>query len=207
MNRTDLNGNDVPPVRAIPRLRGLPVFGFAVAGLLIGHALSYLLAVPDPYHRDLVLNRTGHGYLPAAGDAALILALAGMAAIVLRAWSARGPRETRTFASLASLLAVVQVAAFAGQEVLERLVAGARLGDLVHGHLLLIGVVVQIAVALVGATVLRWIARTAGRIADFVTVRAALPRPALTTVVPSTPDPSPGRVAASAPNVRAPPSP
>jgi hypothetical protein len=205
--RTPATRRLIQPVRAIPRLRGLPVLGFAAAGLLVGHAISYLLVVPDPNHRDLVLSRTGHGYLPAAGDAALILALAGMAALVVRAWSERGREEPRTFASLASLLAIVQVVAFAGLEVLERLVAGAPLGDLIHEHLLVIGVAVQIAVALVGALALRWIASTAARIADLVPVRAALPRPALAAAVPATPDLHRVRLAASARSVRAPPSP
>ena len=205
MNRTDSNRKDAP-ARAIPRLRGLPVFGFAVAGLLLGHTLSYLLALPDPSHRDLVLNRTGHGYLPAAGDAALILALAGVAALVVRAWSVRGPRETRTFASPASLLAVVQVVAFGGQEVLERLVAGAPLGELADGPLLLVGVVVQIAVALVGAAALGWLARASARIAQTsIPAQAVLPGPPAVALV-ATSDRPLGRVVVSARNVRAPPS-
>ena len=63
-----------------PGLHGLPVFGSAAAGLLLGHALSYMLAIPDPYHRDVLLTRTGHGYLPAAAQATMILILAAAAA-------------------------------------------------------------------------------------------------------------------------------
>ena len=78
-------------VREEPRLRGLPTFGLAMAGLVLGHVLAYLIAVPDPHHRAFVLQRTGHEYLPAAAEAGLVLALAGMAAVVIRAFGP-GPR-------------------------------------------------------------------------------------------------------------------
>ena len=76
-------------MREGPRIRGLPVFGFAVAGLVLGHALSYAIAIPDPNHRDLILERTGHGYLPLFAEAALILLLAGVAAVVARGLGGR----------------------------------------------------------------------------------------------------------------------
>ncbi|HEX6330769.1 MAG TPA: hypothetical protein VF129_05705 [Actinomycetota bacterium] len=71
------------------RVRGIPAFGFAAAGLLIGYGVSYLVAVPDPHHRDLLIDRTGHAYLPAAGQAAIVLALAAVAVVVARAWTGR----------------------------------------------------------------------------------------------------------------------
>jgi hypothetical protein len=193
-------------VRTSPRLRGLPVFGFAVAGLLLGHSFSYLVAYRDPHHRDLILERTGHGYLPAATDVALMIAIAGVVALVVRAWSARGRRDTSAFASVAIALAVVQVGAFAGQEVLERLVAGAPLGDLVHDHLLAIGIVVQVAVAVAGAAVLRWTSRTVTRLADALPLPVTAPRPVLVATIPSVAQAPRERVVALARNVRAPPS-
>lgn len=190
-----------------PRLHGMPVFGSAAAGLLLGHALSYMLAIPDPYHRDFVLSRTGHGYLPAASQTAMILILAVAAAIFARAWSyriARGGRER--FTSIAGTLAIAQIGAFAALEILERVATGAPLGDLVRDHLLVISLVVQVAVSLVGAALLVWFARTSARI-----VRAAigspvsLPRPIHLDAFPATPDHPRRRVVASARNVRAPP--
>ena len=59
-------------MREEPRLRGLPTFGLAMAGLVLGHVLAYLIAVPDPHHRAFVLQRTGHEYLPAMAEAALV---------------------------------------------------------------------------------------------------------------------------------------
>jgi hypothetical protein len=195
-------------VRAPFRLRGLPLFGFALSGLLLGHAISYAVAVPDPHHRDLVLERAGHGYLPAAGDAALIVALAGVAAVVVRAWSTRGRAEPDTFGSIARLLALVQVGAFVGQEVLERMVAGAPLGDLASEHVLSIGAVTQVAVALAGAVVLRSLARASARLIRSVTAVRRTParRAAAAAIAPSTPDPLHGRLLVSAASVRAPPS-
>jgi hypothetical protein len=189
------------------RLRGLPVFGSAAAGLLLGHALSYMLAVPDPYHRDLVMARTGHGYLPAASQAAVIMALAAVAAILARAWSNRDRGETERFSSIAGTLASVQIGAFVALEILERVVAGAPLGDLMRDHLLVIGIVVQVMVSLAGAAILAWFARTSALIVSATSGRpAALLRPILVQALPATPDHTLGRIVASARNVRGPPS-
>jgi hypothetical protein len=191
----------------MPRLRGVPTFGFAAAGLLVGHTLSYLIAIPDPHHRDLLLHATGHAYLPAAAQAALLLALAAVAAVVARAWSGRGTAPTERITPLAATLAAIQVGAFVGQEVLERLIAGAPFGDLVHDHLLPIGIAVQIAVALGGAVLLRWLARTSARAVSALSrIRTSLPRPTLVL------SPVGGRsrahaVALPAPSTRDPPSP
>jgi hypothetical protein len=193
-------------VHVTPRVRGLPVFAFAVAGLLLGHTVSYALAVPDPHHRDVILSGTGHDYLPAAGEAALILALAGIAALLVRACSASGRGVPEGFAPLARLLAAVQVGAFAGQEVLERLVTGSPLGDLVHHHVLVVGVVVQVAVAIGGAAALRWLARLTSRIVQAASApRAPLPRPAASAPLVTTPDRPRGRVVAHPRTERAPP--
>lgn len=190
-----------------PGLHGLPVFGSAAAGLLLGHALSYMLAIPDPYHRDVLLTRTGHGYLPAAAQATMILILAAAAAILARAWSNRGPRGgPERFTSIAGKLAFVQIGAFVALEILERIVAGAPLGDLVRDHLLVIGVVVQISVSLVGAAILVWCARTSAQIVRAAIGRSvALPRPILVEARPATAGHTRGRSVASARNVRAPP--
>jgi hypothetical protein len=189
------------------RLRGLPTFGFATAGLLVGHALSYLVAIPDPHHRDLLLDRTGHDYLPAATEAAIIVALAGVAALLVRAWSARGAAAGERLAPLAATLAVVQVAAFVGQEVLERLLAGVPLAELAHDSVLPVGVVVQVTVALAGAALLRWLSGTSARIVRAVlSRRAATARPALVCIGPPAPDRPVPRVPRCVRSVRAPPS-
>ncbi len=37
----------------------------AAFGAVAGHALTYMVAIPDPVTRQLLLAATGHGYLPA----------------------------------------------------------------------------------------------------------------------------------------------
>ena len=139
-----------------------------MAGLLLGHTLSYLLAVPDPYHRDLVL-RSHRARVPARRSAR------SRCCSCWPAWppswcgpgpGAGAPRRER-YASLAGLLVGVQVTAFVGQELLERLVGRARpSASWSHDHILLIGVAVQILLALAGAAVLRWLVRTSDRLAE-----------------------------------------
>ena len=192
-------------MREGPRIRGLPVFGFAVAGLLLGHALSYAIAIPDPHHRDLVLERTGHGYLPLFAEAALILLVAGVAAMVARALGGRGPERTERSTGLAGLLICVQVSAFVGQEVLERVVAGMPLGDLAQDHLLSIGLLVQVVVALCAAGLLRVLSRGSSRIAEVLGAHVDPPRPARGGVVPVATTRLAGSLLASAANVRGPP--
>jgi hypothetical protein len=193
-------------MREASRFRSLPLFGFAVAGLLVGHALSYLIAIPDPHHRDLVLHRTGHGYLPALAQIAVILAIAAVTMVVGSAFTRRSAGTAGSYAALSRRLAVIQVSAFAGQELLERLLVGAPLGDLVQGHLLLAGVTAQLLVALTGAALLRWLARTSERLADVATSPFALAR-ALPAFAPSAVAAVPrGRVDGRSHGERAPPS-
>jgi hypothetical protein len=193
-------------MREASRFRGMPLFGFAVAGLVLGHVLSYLIAIPDPHHRDLVLHRTGHGYLPALAQVAVILAIAAVATVVGRAFASRPAVRDGSCAALARRLAIVQVAAFGGQELLERLVAGAPLDDLVHGYVLLAGVTAQVVVALAGAALLRWLARVSDALAESSTPAHVLPRPAPVFAVTTSPEPVRGRLFASPVRGRAPPS-
>ena len=152
------------------------MFGAAAAGLVLGHALAYLIAIPDPHQRVFALQRAGHAYLPALDQAAMMLAIAGVAAIVVRAFSRTREAGSERFVRVAALLAVVQTSAFACQEVLERLVSGAPLGELAHDQILVIGVLVQVLVAIVAAGVLWLLARTSGRLAAASAIRAPLPR-------------------------------
>jgi hypothetical protein len=148
------------------KLRRTAVFAFAIAGLVLGHALAYVLAIPDPHHRDLVLAHTGHDYLPATAQLALILAFAGAAAAAVGGILSRRDEESDRWLTLAVRLAVVQASAFASQEVVERIATGAPLADLVHQHLLVAGLAAQVVVAFAGSAVLRWIARSSARLAD-----------------------------------------
>lgn len=158
------------------RLRRTAVFAFAIAGLVLGHALAYVLAIPDPHHRDLVLARTGHDYLPAAAQLALILAFAGAAAAATGGILSRRDAGSDRWLTLAVRLAIVQASAFACQEVVERIATGAPLAGLVDQHLLVAGLAAQVVVAFAGSAVLRWIARSAARLANARLTRLPIPR-------------------------------
>ena len=192
-------------MREGPRLRGFPIFGTAAAGLVLGHALAYLIAIPDPHQRVFALQRTGHAYLPALDQAVLMLVVAGMAAVVVRAFAHTGDRPER-FGRLARVLVVAQTCAFAAQEVLERLVSRAPLGGLAHDHILVTGIAVQIVVAIVAAGILWLFARTAIRLAAVVATRTRLPRVRVVFALPVTARRPHAPLFATAGSVRAPPS-
>lgn len=170
------------------RLRRTAVFAFAIAGLVLGHALAYVLAMPDPHQRDLVLARTGHDYLPAAAQVALILAFAGAAAAAIGGILSRRESAPERWMTLAVRLAVVQASAFAGQEVMERIATGAPLAGLVHQHLLVAGLAAQVVVAFAGSAVLRWIARSSARLANARWTPLPTPRLVLAFAVPASND-------------------
>jgi hypothetical protein len=108
---------------------------------------------------------------------------------------------------LVAALATVQVTAFVGQEVVERLVSRVPLGTLGHDHLLAIGIGVQLVVALVGAAGLWWLARLSARIVETVRgARMQRPRPALASATPSAADLPRAGVVRSPRSVRGPPS-
>jgi hypothetical protein len=183
---------------------GLPLFAFAVGGLLVGHALAYLIAVPDPHHRDLVLGRTGHAYLPTLAEVAIVLVLAAAAALVARVLGGR-PAAEPSYRSVATRLAVLQVLAFGGQEVTERLVARVSLADLVHDHVLAIGVVAQVAVALAAGLLLRWLVRASRRVASISPAAPARLRPPLVVAVARDRRIAPSIAVRTASTVRGPP--
>ena len=147
-------------------LRDLPTFAFAFVGLIVGHLLSYLIAIPDPTQRALVLAQSGHSYLHLAGDLAVILGFAAVVTVGLRAVAGRDARDLPSTAQLAWRLGALQAGAFIAMELGERLVSGSGFGELLADHLFGIGIVVQLAIAAVGALLLRWIGRVAVRIAD-----------------------------------------
>lgn len=154
--------------------RGVPIFATSVAGVLAGHWAAYTLALRDPHQRLLVLGRAGHDYLPLATKLALVLLFVGLGTVIARTCAARGERAfvrssppPGVMVSAARLMAI-QAAAFGGIEVVERLVAGAPLTDLASEHLLLVGLAVQLIVAVIGALMLHAASRAGVAMASFL---------------------------------------
>jgi hypothetical protein len=166
------------------------IVGVGGSGLALGHWLAYALGAPQAAARDELLHATGHGYLASATQVALLAGVLGLATLFL---ARLGRRETRgSFARDAATLGAAQTLAFAAMEVGERLVSGAPLHDLAHGPLLAIGLGVQLAVALVGAGLLRLTdhaAEAADSLGSIETPRAptVLGKLAIATATPAQP--------------------
>jgi hypothetical protein len=187
-------------------LRDLPTFAFAFVGLIVGHLLSYLIAIPDPARRAVVLAHSGHAYLHLAGDVAVILGFAAAVTVGLRAMAERDATDRSSTARLALRLGALQAGAFIAMELGERLVSGTGFGELFDDHLFGIGIVLQLAIATVGALLLRWIGRVAFRIADAL-ARPSRRRPAGTLWLRPGSSRSPQLAFAGIVSARAPPLP
>jgi hypothetical protein len=150
-------------------LRRFPVFAAAAAGVLVGHWLTYALLLAEPARREAVLSSTGHGYLRVGSVTALVLILLALGSAVMCALDARsdpaGASRAARIRRLSPRLWILQGATFAGMEVVERLVAGASLGDALLGRVLLVGLVVQALAAVVGALLLHALHRAAASLA------------------------------------------
>jgi hypothetical protein len=154
----------------------LPLTGVALAGAVVGHMVAYVLAVPSPTVRVALLGATGHAYWTAAIAAAVVLGLASLAATLRRRFRAgllaSRPQPADRLGRVAGQLAGFQVAIYLVQETLERLEVGIPAHALLDGRLLVTGVVVQSAIAVVLAVLLTVV----GRVAEAVG-RALRPRP------------------------------
>jgi hypothetical protein len=172
----------------------LVIFGWAVVGLLIGHVAAYDLVYPDGHVHAEVLAASGHQWLwllePSVILGLLVAVIAGFVGS-----RDRRPREVRF-----RVLASIQVTAFLGIELLERLGHGAALTDITHeltDHglwlVLLIGIGAQLLTAWLGSAASRAVAV------------AARSQPTPRTPVPSRPGilPSIARRLSRAPVMRA----
>jgi hypothetical protein len=150
-------------------VRGLPLAGVATVGVLVGHWLAYVVAVPDPAARAGILAASGHSYWVLAIKLAVVLAVVGVGTLVLRHLSGTVGRpgdrpETQTLSEIAAKLSVIQVFAFTGMELAERVTVGAPVGHLFHHRIFLVGLAVQVLVSCAGAVILSWLDRAVRRL-------------------------------------------
>jgi hypothetical protein len=150
----------------------------AAFGAVAGHAVTYMVAIPDPVTRQLFLAATGHGYLPAVVPAALILGIFAALSTVIRHLG--GDRENsvdgRTWGRTIETLALLQCAIFLTQESVERVAVGAPLGTVFHDHVLPIGLLVQLGVAVAVTLVLFALGRTVEAAVAVLSRRTPTPR-------------------------------
>jgi hypothetical protein len=123
----------------------------APVGMLVGHALTYLIVLPDPVERAGELAASGHVWLEFAVPAAVVLATA--AAIVLTVGYLRRPSDDGRFrrelaAWLGPRLAACQLGLFFAVETAERLVAGHALSAGIYHEVVEHGALGQLLVAL-----------------------------------------------------------
>jgi hypothetical protein len=193
---------------AVVSRRRFATLSVAAAGVLVGHWLTYLVSVPGARARTATLAATGHSYLSLAGELVTLLAALSIAAMFVGALvdAGAGPRPGRT---LALRLSAIQVAAFCAMEVVERVMAGSPVVALTRSAILPVGVLANIAVAMLGAIMLRWILRAADRVAEAAGAGSAAPvlrRPTLLLKLPAGPA-RPSLLALAAVPARGPPSP
>jgi len=161
------------------------MFGTAAAGVVIGHWISYRIAVPDHHSRDLLLAATGHDHWLTVVKIAVALALAGAVTLAARFASRTAPRTGADALTWAiTRIAIVQVVAFTGMEAVERIAGGAPVAGMFAHHLFLLGLAVQLFVACAGGAFVYWLSRTARAIAQTVRSLPHLPAPPVAVVVP-----------------------
>lgn len=128
--------------------------GTGLAAWVAGHYLDYLLLAPDAAHRGHLLSLTGHGYLSSLTHLAIAGGLIGLFAAAGLGWSrgaaGRGPSR---WGGVAARLCALQVIAFVGVELTERLLSGAPFRG--AGLVLALGVALQILTAALGTLLLR----------------------------------------------------
>lgn len=185
--------------------RRLATLGVAVGGVLAGHWLTYLAVVPVAGSRAALLHDTGHAYLGLANDLALVSALAAMATMFIGQLT--HPEPSGQLRGLTARVVRFQVSAFVLMEVLERVTAGSPLAGLIHTGILPMGIAVQVGIGCLAASAIRWLLRTADRVAATFTSAAAVPRLDVARVfLPETVFVPAGRHLSAA-GVRGPPSP
>ncbi|TMK96426.1 MAG: hypothetical protein E6G40_11905 [Actinobacteria bacterium] len=141
----------------------------AAAGVVLGHWLTYVFAVPDAQVRTEILAASGHSYWLLAIKAAVVLT------VFLRHLGAatRGePTVADRLIALAARLSIAQLVAFTAMEVAERIAAGTPVAAMFGHHLFVLGLAVQIVVAFAGAFFLLWFGRAAARICQAITARS-----------------------------------
>ena len=179
----------------------------AAAGVVLGHWLTYVFAVPDAHIRTEILTASGHSYWLVAVKAAVVLGCISLSSVFVRHMGGGGRGEwagSLGFIALAARLSFVQAIAFTAMEVAERVAVGAPLPQMLGHHLFVLGLAVQIVIAFAGAFVLLWFSRTVARLVRIL-FPDSLPRPATLFICPSFPALRPIPVLAGAGGVRGPP--
>ncbi len=182
---------------------GAWIVGVATAGALVGHACTYALVQPDGGARQSLLAATGHAWVHIANEAGAAIAIVAVTAAVLGRLARRRAADVAAV-SVFGRLAALQVVSFVAMEIGERAWAGVPLGGAMANGVLVLGVVVQLMIALAAAAVLSHLLRSVDRLVhDF---SALVPPPRAVgriSAAAGSRGPAPIR---TTPSIRAPPS-
>ena len=130
--------------------------GLAALAVICAHSLAYLVVSPDPHHRAQLLSTTGHdrwNLIVVVGFGLFVASMIHFAAGRIRSVGVMTPSGT-LYRFTVPRLAALQVGAFIGLEVLERWLSGNDPTALLSEPAVLIGIVLQIVCALLGAFLL-----------------------------------------------------
>jgi hypothetical protein len=152
------------------RRRGISNAGFgglAAAAMLVAHWLAYLVAAPNSHERAELLAASGHRYwiyVAAAGLGAGALAMARF--VRSRLHDDAGRSRSSLIGAVALRLAAIQTIMFIALEGIERLATGHAFIQVFSEPVVLIGIVLQLVVAVLGAFLLAVVAIAIDRIKD-----------------------------------------
>lgn len=165
--------------------------GLAASGVVASHWLAYRLAVPDPHLRHEVLADTGHGYWQYAVAVVLGLLVASLAGFACqKVWhpgASSGTTRRSPYYGVAARLIALQAAGLLILESAERAVTGSEALGVFTEAPVIIGLAVQVLVALAAALLLVFFARAVEFVHNLVRVarKREEPRPIQIPVSPS----------------------
>jgi hypothetical protein len=131
----------------------------ALAGAQLAHECAYRLAAPDAHQREALLRSTGHGYLAYVPVGTAVLALLLFAGLVAAGEAGRRGRAVRPPARWP--FALLPFLIFATQEHLETAVHSGGFQSVVHERTFLLGMALQLPVAVLAYGVARLLLRVA----------------------------------------------
>lgn len=137
----------------------------AFAGAVGGHTLAYALVEPGAHQRAELLRATGHRLWPVVVALALAGLVAGLAGC-LRDGAARlrsAGSQASLYPATAGRLVGLQLSCFLLLETAERAITHGHLHSLIGEPAVLVGMVVQVITALLGAALLLLFARVTER--------------------------------------------
>ena len=141
-------------------VRPAALLGLALGGVLVGHALTYRVLVPDAHARTVELAETGHGYLGGANVVGMLAVIVALSILFLGRLVRRDGDVPRAIGRLVAF----QLTTFVAMEILERLGSGDGVHQLMP--VLVVGLPVQVMVAAIVAVVVRFTLRAATIVAD-----------------------------------------